>query len=138
MQPFHLAFPVTDIAATREFYGQVLRCEIGREAERWIDFDFFGHQLSAHLDESLENQCGRNAVDQKAVPSRHFGLVLQWHQWDELVAHLQQKEIEFSIQPYTRFSGEVGEQRTFFIQDPSANFLEFKCFRDTAKLFENT
>ena len=82
MQPFHLAFPVKDIAATRDFYTRILRCKIGREDLRWIDFDFFGHQISAHLDESLENSCTGNAVDQKAVPSRHFGMVLLWDQWD--------------------------------------------------------
>ncbi|MBT5098068.1 VOC family protein [Gammaproteobacteria bacterium] len=137
MQPFHLAFPVKDIAATRTFYTQMLRCKVGREDLRWIDFDFFGHQISAHLDESLENPCARNAVDEKAVPSRHFGMVLLWDQWDELLAHLKQQGMTFSIQPYTRFAGEVGEQRTFFIQDPSDNFLEFKCFREEQRVFAN-
>lgn len=135
MQPFHLAFPVKDIAATRTFYTQMLRCKVGREDLRWIDFDFFGHQISAHLDESLENPYARNAVDEKAVPSRHFGMVLLWDQWDELLAHLKQQGMTFSIQPYTRFAGEVGEQRTFFIQDPSDNFLEFKCFREEQRVF---
>ncbi len=137
MQPFHLAFPVKDIAATRAFYTQMLRCEVGREDLRWIDFDFFGHQISAHLDESLEGSCAHNAVDEKAVPSRHFGMVLLWDQWDELLAHLKQQGMTFSIQPYTRFAGEVGEQRTFFIQDPSANFLEFKCFHEEQSVFAN-
>ncbi len=135
MQPFHLAFPVKNIATTRAFYTQMLGCKVGREDLRWIDFDFFGHQISAHLDESLENACADNAVDEKAVPSRHFGMVLLWDQWDQLLAHLKQEEMTFSIQPYTRFAGEVGEQRTFFIQDPSANFLEFKCFREEQRVF---
>ena len=137
MQPFHLAFPVRDIVASREFYTQMLGCSVGREDRRWIDFDFFGHQISAHLDESLEHSSECNTVDQQAVPLRHFGMVLLWQQWDELLAHLKQEGMTFSIQPYTRFAGEVGEQRTFFIKDPSGNFLEFKCFREERYVFAN-
>ena len=134
--PFHLAFPVRDIASTRYFYETILECEIGREAERWIDFDFFGHQLSAHVTEYLDRQEAVNQVDQHAVPARHFGCVLAWLDWDELVQRCKQHQIAFYIAPYTRFEGEVGEQRTFFIQDPSDNFLEFKCFRDGQQLFK--
>lgn len=133
--PFHLAFPVRDIASTRYFYESILECEIGREAERWIDFDFFGHQLSAHVTEYQHRQEDVNQVDQHAIPARHFGCVLAWSDWDKLVQRCEQYQIAFYIQPYTRFEGDIGEQRTFFIQDPSDNFLEFKCFKDGQQLF---
>lgn len=134
--PFHLAFPVTNLAAVREFYCLVLRCEIGRESEHWIDFNFFGHQITAHLDEASIQQPGRNQVDNKAVPARHFGVILDWDDWEQLVVDIKSHDITFYIEPYTRFSGQVGEQRTFFIQDPSDNFLEFKCFQDNEYIFK--
>lgn len=134
--PFHLAFPVKDIASTRYFYGTFLQCEIGREAERWIDFNFFGHQLSAHVAEDQLIDIVTNEVDQHAVPASHFGCVLPWLSWDQLVERCQQFNISFYIAPYTRFEGQIGEQRTFFIQDPSGNFLEFKCFKQSQSLFE--
>jgi extradiol dioxygenase family protein len=134
--PFHLAFPVANLAAVREFYSSVLRCEIGRESERWIDFNFFGHQITAHLDGTDIHQPSRNQVDNKAVPARHFGVILDWNDWDELLERVKSYDIAFYIEPYTRFSGEVGEQRTFFIQDPSENFLEFKCFQDKTYIFK--
>lgn len=136
MSPFHLAFPVSDIEATRNFYTQVLQCEVGREAERWIDFNFFGHQITAHLDATATVLPGLNPVDNKSIPSRHFGAVLPWEQWDGLVERLQRMEISFFIEPYTRFVGETGEQRTFFIQDPCENYLEFKCFRNPDRIFK--
>jgi extradiol dioxygenase family protein len=135
MPPFHLAFPVTNLAAIREFYCSVLKCDIGRESERWIDFNFFGHQITAHLDETDDAQPKRNKVDNKAVPARHFGVILEWNNWDELLKHINTCDITFYIEPYTRFAGEEGEQRTFFIQDPSENFLEFKCFQDNSTIF---
>ena len=134
--PFHLAFPVTNLAAIREFYCSVLRCDVGRESERWIDFNFFGHQITAHLDEIEMRQSGRNEVDNKAIPARHFGVILDWDEWDKLVEQVRINDIVFYIEPYTRFAGENGEQRTFFIQDPCENFLEFKCFQDKAYIFE--
>jgi len=134
--PFHLAFPVANLAAVREFYGSVLKCKIGRESERWIDFNFFGHQITAHLDEAEVDQPSRNQVDNKAVPARHFGVILDWNDWDELLVHIKLYGVVFYIEPYTRFAGEAGEQRTFFIQDPSENFLEFKCFQDKAYIFK--
>ena len=134
--PFHLAFPVKDIASTRYFYGTFLQCEIGREAERWIDFNFFGHQLSAHVVEDQITQVAVNEVDQHAVPARHFGCVLPCLAWGQLVERCQQYDIRFYISPYTRFEGVMGEQQTFFIQDPSGNFLEFKCFKHYQSLFE--
>ena len=136
--PFHLAFPVANLAAVREFYCSVLKCEIGRESKQWIDFNFYGHQITAHLDEADESVFGRNQVDNKAVPARHFGVILDWNDWDKLLLHIKSHEIVFYIEPYTRFAGEAGEQRTFFIQDPSNNFIEFKCFRDKAQIFEVT
>lgn len=135
LAPFHLAFPVYDIDSTRIFYGEILGCEIGRQAERWIDFDFFGHQLSAHLINAESNAIATNQVDRQAVPARHFGVVLPAQQWQQLVARLAEYAIDYYIEPYTRFAGEVGEQRTFFIKDPSDNYLEFKSFREQAAIF---
>ena len=134
---FHLAFPVHDIASTRKFYEEVLECVIGRQDERWIDFNFFGHQISAHLADEQQATPMCNQVDSQAVPARHFGVILEWNDWDQLVARLRRFEVPFYIAPYTRFEGEVGEQRTFFIQDPSDNFLEFKCFRDPGIVFKS-
>lgn len=133
--PFHLAFPVTDIESTRRFYGEILGCAIGREAERWIDFDFFGHQLSAHVAEA-EDATPRNEVDGDAVPVRHFGAVLPWPQWQALADKLRQRGIDFLIGPRVRFEGEPGEQGTFFIRDPSGNALEFKSFKNPERLFQ--
>ena len=135
--PFHLAFPVCEIEATRTFYSEVLECVVGRESERWIDFNFFGHQITAHVGEGNETAPTRNRVDNKAVPARHFGVILEWDDWDRLVSRLRRFEVPFYIAPYTRFEGEVGEQRTFFVQDPSQNFLEFKCFRDPEFVFRS-
>lgn len=135
MRPrFHLAFPVNDIPATREFFVDLLGSRVGREAERWIDFDFFGHQISAHLvDEDADIE--RNAVDGKQVPVRHFGLILAWSQWEQLAAKLRDANVEFLIDPYVRFEGEPGEQGTFFVKDPSGNALEFKTFRSEDDIF---
>ncbi|MCP1728254.1 extradiol dioxygenase family protein [Natronospira proteinivora] len=132
--PFHLAFPVRDIESTRRFYGEILDCAIGREAERWIDFDFFGHQLSAHVAEE-RGETARNEVDGDAVPVRHFGAVLPWPRWEALADKLRQHDVPFLIAPRIRFQGEPGEQGTFFIKDPSGNALEFKSFRHPERLF---
>jgi len=136
MRPFHLAFPVTDIAATRRFYVETLGCRVGREAERWIDFDLMGHQLSAHLVEATATEAAAtNEVDGDAVPARHFGLILTPPEWQALAARLRAAGVAFVIEPHTRFAGEVGEQSTMFLRDPSGNALEFKAFVDDAMIF---
>ncbi len=137
MRPFHLAFPVRDLASTRAFYAGTLGCPVGREADTWIDFDLFGHQISAHVRPEALRPAGdpTNPVDGDAVPVRHFGVVLPWAEWTALAARLQAKGVVFLIEPRVRFAGEVGEQGTFFIQDPSQNALEFKSFKDQARLF---
>ena len=132
--PFHLAFPVHDLKAARSFYTGVLGCGVGRESGRWIDFDFFGHQITAHLSPA-EAPCATSPVDGDAVPVRHFGLVLPWDKWQELAARLEANGIDFLVQPKIRFRGQPGEQATLFIRDPSGNALEFKSFRDGEALF---
>ncbi len=132
--PFHLAFPVKDIETTRSFYTEVIGCTVGREAERWIDFNFFGHQISAHLVDILDD-IATNPVDGESVPARHFGLVLEWNAWHEMVKRLNKIDTDYLIRPTIRFKGEVGEQATFFIKDPSGNALEFKSFKDPEQLF---
>lgn len=133
--PFHLAIPVNDIEATRRFYTEIIGCSVGRKAERWIDFNFFGHQLSAHLKPEALGDILTNSVDGESVPVRHFGLVLEWDTWHQLVERLNQQSINYLIKPTIRFEGEVGEQATFFINDPSGNALEFKSFKDSEQLF---
>ncbi len=133
--PFHLAFPVKDIASTRAFFGDLLGCEIGRSTDKWIDFNFFGHQLSAHVKPEELAQAHANQVDGKNVPVRHFGAVLEWQQWHDLADKLRAHGTEFVIEPYIRFKGEVGEQATMFFLDPSGNALEFKSFKDPSQIF---
>jgi HAD superfamily hydrolase (TIGR01509 family) len=155
--PFHLAFPVKDIESTRRFYVDVMGCVVGREAERWIDFDFFGHQISAHVSTGVlapEGPDGSahgartggpgagepinqatNPVDGDDVPVRHFGAILPWDEFHALVDRLTREDTDFLIPPRTRFIGEVGEQATFFMRDPSGNALEVKSFRDPARIF---
>jgi extradiol dioxygenase family protein len=135
MQPFHLAIPVLDLKKTREFYVQVLGCEVGREAEKWIDFNFFGHQLSVHLKPEEVRIANANEVDGKQVPVRHFGIVLEWDKWHELADKLKAANLEFIIEPYIRFKGKTGEQATMFFTDPNGNALEFKSFKDPDRLF---
>jgi len=134
---FHLAFPVTHPQAARSFYADILGCSTGRESDRWIDFDFFGHQLVAHLVEPQDHpSVVTNAVDGKAVPASHFGVILEWGQYQQFVINLEQKGVEFVIEPYVRFEGRQGEQATLFVRDPSNNYLEFKAFRDIEMLFD--
>jgi extradiol dioxygenase family protein len=135
MNPFHLAIPVNDIEKTRQFYTELLGCKVGRSAEKWVDLNFFGHQVSAHLKPEETTQIKANDVDGKQVPVRHFGIVLDWEQWQELADRLKNQEIEFIIEPYVRFEGQVGEQATMFFTDPSGNALEFKSFKDKSQLF---
>lgn len=133
--PFHLAFPVTDLQETRAFYRDVLGCRVGRETQTWIDFDFFGHQISAHLSSGLQSPVPTNSVDGDDVPIRHFGVVLDWDSWHRLVARLRTANLRFIIEPHIRFQHHAGEQATVFIQDPSGNALEFKSFKDMSQLF---
>ena len=134
--PFHLAFPVTDLESTRHFYRDVLGCRVGRQSERWIDFDFRGHQISAHLVDQYP-AVATNEVDGRQVPVAHFGLVLEWERWQQLAQSLHEQNVEFLIEPHVRFRGEVGEQATLFIADPSGNGLEFKAFRDPDEVFRD-
>ncbi|NND75175.1 MAG: VOC family protein [Ilumatobacter sp.] len=135
---FHLAMPVHDLAAARAFYGELLGCPEGRSAERWVDFDLFGHQFVAHLDASLAERGARaatNAVDGDDVPVPHFGVLLSPADWHALADRLRASGTSFVIEPHTRFAGEVGEQSTMFLLDPSGNALEFKAFADDTQVF---
>ena len=132
---FHLAAPIRDKETTKKFYCNLLGCKQGREAERWIDFDFFGHQLSFHIVDDLNQNEPTNHVDGKDVPVRHFGAILDWDDWHELSERLQAANTDFIIDPYIRFEGQVGEQATMFFLDPSGNALEFKSFKDKSQIF---
>lgn len=133
--PFHIAFAVADLAQTRAFYGDLLGCAEGRSAPRWVDFDLHGHQLSAHLVDGGVAAAPTNEVDGDGVPVRHFGLILPWADWHGLVERLKARGTAFLIAPRIRFEGQVGEQATFFLLDPSGNALEFKSFRDASRVF---
>lgn len=132
--PFHLAFPVTDLEEARKFYAGLLGCPTGRESGRWIDFDFYGHQIVAHL-AAPETAEASNPVDGKQVPVRHFGVILEWHEWHRLADRLKAAGVHFLIEPGIRFQDQAGEQATLFFKDPSGNALEFKAFRDPARIF---
>jgi extradiol dioxygenase family protein len=134
--PFHLAVPVTDLASAREFYVELLGCGVGRESAQWIDFDFFGHQLTAHVVTSSEAaRLSSSRVDGDDVPTRHFGVILEWDAWEDLANRLRRAGVRFVIGPRVRFKGSVGEQGTFFVRDPSGNALEFKSFADASQVF---
>ena len=135
LRPFHLAFTVHDLDAARAFYGHVMGCAEGRSSDHWIDFDFYGHQIVAHLDASARAVAVHNPVDGHNVPVPHFGIVLTMEQWEALAARLTAAGTHFGIEPHIRFKGEVGEQATMFFQDPSGNALEFKAFDDDSQLF---
>ena len=134
LPPFHLAVKVNDLASARHFYTGLLGCPEGRSSNTWVDFNFYGHQLVCHLAPPGEAQDGAgthsNPVDGHAVPVPHFGVVLEMHLWNELAGKLQENDVHFIIEPYTRFQGLPGEQATMFLLDPSGNALEFKAFRD--------
>jgi uncharacterized protein len=132
---FHLAFPVVDLAATRRFYIDLLECRVGRESDQWIDFDFFGHQITAHLSPEEARLVAANPVDGDDVPVRHFGVILEWQEWQQLAERLTRDQTPFVIAPHIRFQGQVGEQATMFIRDPSGNALEFKSFKDMTRVF---
>jgi len=133
--PFHLAFPVTDLASTRAFYGGLLGCPEGRSSGEWIDFDLFGHQVVAHLAPPKPQDDHHNEVDGHHVPVPHFGVVLDWDAFDAFAAKLKTAGVKFVIEPYVRFAGLAGEQATMFFYDPSGNALEFKAFKDRGQLF---
>lgn len=135
LRPFHLAIPVSDLERARVFYGDVLGCDVGRRSETWMDFDFFGHQVSVHLKPAAVQAAQTNPVDAHAVPVRHFGVILSMEDWHRLVERLRALRTEFLIEPGMRFSGEVGEQATLFVCDPSGNALEFKAFSQPNQIF---
>ena len=132
---FHLAFPVRDLAEARAFYGALLGCPEGRSSDEWVDFDFFGHQIVAHLSPNEAGHKQHNQVDGKAVPVRHFGTILCMADWKQLADRLVEKKITFIIAPGIRFAGQPGEQATFFFRDPSGNALEFKAFANEEQIF---
>lgn len=135
LSPFHLAIPVSDLASARAFYCDLIGCDTGRTASRWIDLDFFGHQVTLHLVDDGDGDAATNPVDGDAVPSRHFGIILDRDDWHSLADRLQAAGCEFLISPRVRFAGEIGEQATMFLYDPSGNALEFKSFSDPTQLF---
>ena len=136
LQPFHVAFPVRDLKSTKEFYTTILGCSVGRTSDHWIDFNLFGHQVVAHLSPKEAGIVDTGYVDEKKVPVRHFGVILEWNQWHEFADKLKAKNVQFIIEPYIRFKGEVGEQATMFLLDPSDNALEFKSFKDQSFIFK--
>ena len=135
--PFHLAIPVDNLHHAEDFYGGLLGCEKGRWSEQWIDWNFFGHQLVTHLVAVMPSLPKHNQVDNQAVPIPHFGVVLQWNDWQELASKLRAASVDFVIEPYIRFEGQTGEQATMFFLDPCGNALEFKAFKDIHQLFAN-
>ena len=135
MPPFHLAFPVHDLSEARAFYLGLLGCREGRSSDEWVDFDFFGHQIVAHLAPEETRSTAKSAVDGHGVPVRHFGVVLPMDQWQAMADRLVEAGTEFVIEPYVRFKGLPGEQATMFFTDPSGNAIEVKAFADLANLF---
>ena len=136
MRPlFHLAFPVHDLASARRFYGELLGCPEGRSSPDWVDFDFYGHQIVAHLSPDEAGHRNTSAVDGDNVPVRHFGAILSMDQWQSLAGKLKAAGTKFVIDPHIRFKGQVGEQATMFFLDPSGNALEFKAFGDMSQVF---
>jgi len=134
--PFHLAFPVHDLDAARRFYGELLGCPEGRSSDHWVDFDFHGHQIVAHLvSADALSTAACNDVDGDRVPSRHFGVILDWAAWESLGDELRRAGVEFLVEPHVRFEGQPGEQATMFFCDPSGNALEIKAFRNRSALF---
>lgn len=133
--PFHLAIPVDDLVAARNFYGTTLGCNIGRSDDKWIDFNFYGHQLVTHLATPIAKLIDENDVDGDNVPAFHFGVILEWPTWEKLAERLLAKKITFIIEPRVRFKGEVGEQGTMFFRDPAGNAIEIKSFKDMSQIF---
>ena len=136
LNPFHLAIPVTDIEESKRFYHNLLGAKIGRFSDTWIDFDFFGHQLVCHLSPASISEIS-NPVDQEDVPVPHYGVVLDWNEFEKIIKQLEEKKINFIIKPTIRFKGEVGEHAIAFLRDPSGNAIEFKSFRNMDNLFKS-
>jgi extradiol dioxygenase family protein len=135
LRPFHLAFPVHDLAAARAFYGGVLGCREGRSSDEWIDFDFYGHQIVAHTGGQAPGDSASNSVDGHDVPVPHFGVVLDMDEWQRLADRLQAAGTQFVVEPHIRFAGQPGEQATMFFRDPSGNAIEMKAFNSLDALF---
>ena len=135
LRPFHLAFPVDDLDAAREFYAGAMGCTEGRSSDQWIDFDFYGHQIVAHLSAEGAGDRLKNPVDGHGVPVPHFGIVLTMEQWQELADRLSEAGTEFVIAPTIRFRGKPGEQATMFFRDPAGNAIEMKAFASDDMLF---
>jgi extradiol dioxygenase family protein len=136
LPPFHLAFPVDNLEAARAFWGGIMGCPEGRSSDDWIDFDFHGHQIVAHLaPDVVARESGSNPVDGHDVPVPHFGLVLALDEWKALAARLADAGVKFEIAPYVRFEGQPGEQATMFFRDPAGNAVEIKAFADLGQLF---
>ncbi|MGS2727836.1 VOC family protein [Psychroserpens sp. BH13MA-6] len=133
--PFHIAIPVHNLEECRRFYRDILGCKEGRSSDNWVDFNLFGHQLVIHYKSKSEESLHTNPVDGKAVPVPHYGVVLPWDTFQEFSQSLANKDVQFIIEPYIRFKGEVGEQATMFFLDPAGNALEFKAFKDIDQLF---
>jgi len=135
VQPFHIAIPAHNLVECRKFYNDILECEEGRSSDHWVDFNFFGHQLVIHYKPKSEESVHTNAVDGKSVPVPHYGVVLAWNTFQKFSKNLKAKNVEFVIEPYIRFEGDIGEQATMFFLDPAGNALEFKAFKDISQLF---
>lgn len=133
---FHLAFPVKDLEQTKIFYLNILGCSLGRESLKWVDFNLFGHQIVAHLSPEDCGSINRNQVDGDKIPARHFGVILNWDIWENLIKSIKEKDIVFYIKPKIRFKNKKGEQGTFFVLDPSENVIEFKSFKNDSMVFE--
>ena len=136
IRPFHLAFPVKDLIVSKKWYTKILGCRVGRESDKWIDFNFYGHQIVAHKSNNF-NDIGTNEVDGDNIPVRHFGVILKINDWNELVNNLDKQKVDYIIKPHKRFSNKKGEQYTLFIKDPSGNALEFKAFKNDKMIFES-
>ena len=136
LRPFHYAFPIKNLNETISFYTKVLGCTIGRSTEKWVDFNFFGHQITAHVTNNESVFVAHNDVDGHSVPIAHSGVILEWKDWETLADDIRQHNISFIIEPYVRFQGEPGEQATMFFKDPSGNALEFKAFKNDTAIFE--
>ena len=132
--PFHLAFPVRDLAEARQFYGELLGCTEGRSSSEWVDFNFYGHQIVAHLSDEA-SRSKENTVDGDQVPVRHFGVVLDMGKWRDIAQRMKDAGAKFIVEPHIRFAGQAGEQATFFVVDPSGNALEIKAFENADQLF---
>ena len=133
---FHIAFPVHNLESAREFYVNILGCESGRESDSWIDFNLYGHQIVAHLSPDDCSPVSTNSVDKDDIPCRHFGVILEWGQWEVLQNRIKKLEHRFLVEPKIRFKSKPGEQGTFFVNDPSGNALEFKSFKNDSMVFE--